>query len=51
MKSSTSGSGGNDDCVEVATTLGHVFLRDSKFPHPVLAFTHTAWGAFLETHS
>jgi uncharacterized protein DUF397 len=44
-------SGGQGDCVEVADNLPHtVPVRDSKQPPtgPVLAFGHEAWGAFLD---
>ncbi|GAA0818922.1 DUF397 domain-containing protein [Streptosporangium amethystogenes subsp. fukuiense] len=42
-------SGGNNDCIEVATNLaGIVAVRDSKNPSgPVLAFSPAAWGNFL----
>ena len=39
-------SSGN--CVEVASVSGGVLVRDSKHPDgPRLAFTATAWSAFL----
>jgi hypothetical protein len=39
---------GDCPCVEVAELPGRVAMRDSKDPAgPVLAFTHTAWRAFL----
>ncbi|PJE94487.1 DUF397 domain-containing protein [Streptomyces carminius] len=43
-------SGGNNECVEVATNLpGAVPVRDSKRPAgPVLGFGAEAWGAFLD---
>jgi hypothetical protein len=42
----SNGSGG--DCVEVAATPPQVSVRDSHDRHgPGLAFTHTAWQAFL----
>ncbi|GAA0916147.1 DUF397 domain-containing protein [Nonomuraea longicatena] len=42
-------SGGNNDCVEVATNLpGVVAVRDSKDRGgPVLTFTPGEWRAFL----
>ncbi|MFD3970558.1 DUF397 domain-containing protein [Streptomyces cyaneofuscatus] len=42
-------SGGNNECVEVAPNLPHLIpVRDSKRPTgPVLAFDHTAWQAFI----
>ncbi|GIJ23069.1 DUF397 domain-containing protein [Micromonospora lutea] len=50
-KSSRSNSNGGA-CVEVADNLpGVVAVRDSKDPAgPVLAFTRTAWRAFITTH-
>ncbi|MFJ7020424.1 DUF397 domain-containing protein [Streptomyces sp. NPDC101117] len=36
------------DCVEVAPTLDHILVRDSKNPHgPRLALAPTTWTAFL----
>ncbi|MER6827443.1 DUF397 domain-containing protein [Streptosporangium sp. NPDC000563] len=42
-------SGPNNDCVEVATNLpGLVAVRDSKDPSgPTLTFSPTAWNDFL----
>lgn len=43
-------SGGNNECVEVATNLPRtVPVRDTKQAGagPVLRFPHAAWGAFL----
>ncbi|WP_031484909.1 DUF397 domain-containing protein [Streptomyces bicolor] len=42
-------SGGNNECVEVADDVPHIVLvRDSKRPiAPVLEFGHHAWSAFL----
>ena len=42
-------SGANGDCVEVATTLaGEVAVRDSKDPGgPVLHFSPAGWQAFI----
>lgn len=51
VKSSASGTGQGEDCVEAAATPDRVFLRDSKFPRPSLSFTHEAWKAFLAAHS
>ncbi|WP_277816003.1 DUF397 domain-containing protein [Streptomyces graminilatus] len=47
-KSSASGMGANDDCVEIAQTAdGGRAIRDSKAPHgPILFFTPTEWNAF-----
>ncbi|MBC6457609.1 DUF397 domain-containing protein [Actinomadura sp. HBU206391] len=45
-KSSRSGPNGGD-CVEVATRLGVVAVRDSKNPDgPALTFEPEAWRAF-----
>jgi Domain of unknown function (DUF397) len=42
-------SGGNNDCIEVATNLpGVVAVRDSKNPSgPALAFSPATWNNFL----
>ncbi|MER7128555.1 DUF397 domain-containing protein [Streptosporangium saharense] len=42
-------SGGNNNCVEVATNLpGLVAVRDSKDPSgPALAFTPAQWRSFI----
>ncbi|HSA50903.1 MAG TPA: DUF397 domain-containing protein [Yinghuangia sp.] len=42
-------SGGNNECVEVATNLPTLTpVRDSKRPAgPVLSFTRDAWQAFV----
>ncbi|MEV0752492.1 DUF397 domain-containing protein [Streptosporangium sp. NPDC050280] len=42
-------SGANNNCVEVATNLpGLVVVRDSKDPSgPTLTFSPTAWNDFL----
>jgi hypothetical protein len=44
-------SGGNNNCVEVATNLpGVVAVRDSKNPAgPTLAFTPEEWRTFLDS--
>lgn len=49
---STGRSGGNGQCVEVATELpllpGHVAVRDSKNPNgPALVFTDDEWATHL----
>ncbi len=50
-KSSRSGSGNNDNCVEVAFTGPLVAVRDSKnIGAGVLAFPESAWSAFLAAH-
>lgn len=42
-------SGGNNECVAVATTPMAVPVRDSKRPAgPILAFGRAAWAAFLD---
>ncbi|WP_190217361.1 DUF397 domain-containing protein [Streptomyces griseosporeus] len=48
FKSSYSGSDGGD-CVEVATGLDVVYVRDSKAVGngPVLQVSRDEWGAFL----
>ncbi|MBL1113579.1 DUF397 domain-containing protein [Streptomyces sp. 110] len=42
-------SGGNNECVEVADDLPHVVhVRDSKrVTGPVITFSRAAWGTFL----
>ncbi|WP_103534300.1 DUF397 domain-containing protein [Streptomyces sp. SM11] len=42
-------SGGNNECVEVAPDLPHLVpVRDSKRPTgPILAFGHAAWRTFV----
>ncbi|RLV66257.1 regulatory protein [Streptomyces sp. CBMAI 2042] len=42
-------SGGNNECVEIAPNLPHLIpVRDSKRPTgPVLTFGHTAWQTFV----
>ena len=48
-KSSYSGEGDGNECVEVATTPGHIAVRDSKAPaQGTLAFPAAAFTAFLE---
>lgn len=47
-KSSRSGGGGNDNCVEVAFTEDQVGVRDSKSPDGGrLAFPAAAWERFI----
>jgi len=47
FKSSYSGAEGGE-CVEVATGLGSVHIRDSKvMAGPVLAVTPEAWAGFV----
>ncbi|WP_447008818.1 DUF397 domain-containing protein [Saccharothrix sp. DSM 118769] len=47
-KSSRSGSGGNDNCVEVAFSPPLVAVRDSKSPSGGrLAFPADAWQRFV----
>nr|WP_145485160.1 MULTISPECIES: DUF397 domain-containing protein [Streptomyces] len=47
FKSSYS-SGGDGDCVEVATTPATIHIRDSKDKQgPQLALTPTTWSAFV----
>ncbi|MEU8648901.1 DUF397 domain-containing protein [Streptomyces sp. NPDC048737] len=42
-------SGGNNECVEIADNLPTLIpIRDSKRPAgPILAFSQTAWAAFV----
>ncbi|WP_243795997.1 DUF397 domain-containing protein [Saccharopolyspora gloriosae] len=48
-KSSRSGGGSGNACVEVAFAGSAVAVRDSKAPHgPALAFTPGAWRSFLQ---
>jgi hypothetical protein len=37
----------DSECVEVAAGGGHVFVRDSKTPGPVLEFSAPDWVAFV----
>jgi hypothetical protein len=47
-KSSRSGSGNNDNCVEVAFSAPVVGVRDSKCPDAGrLAFSASAWQRFV----
>ncbi|MGW2313373.1 DUF397 domain-containing protein [Actinomadura luteofluorescens] len=47
-KSSFCGSGGTDDCVEVADLGGHVGMRDSKAPEAGhLVLTPEAFGQLV----
>ncbi|MFD5281710.1 MULTISPECIES: DUF397 domain-containing protein [Streptomyces] len=47
-KSSYSDSSNSNECVEVATTLSAVHVRDSKsLAGPRLAVTREAWADFL----
>jgi hypothetical protein len=44
----SSASGNDNDCVEIASADGAVFIRDSKNPSgPALAFTRSEWAAAL----
>jgi hypothetical protein len=48
-KSSYSGDGDGDECVEIATALTHTAVRDSKTPsRAALTFTTPAFTSFLE---
>ncbi|MEV0963723.1 DUF397 domain-containing protein [Streptomyces sp. NPDC049910] len=48
FKSSYSGGGGGE-CVEVATTPGNIYIRDSKqLGGPVLSVSHRAWAGLVE---
>ena len=47
FKSSYSGGGGGN-CIEVATDVATVHVRDSKDPEgPALAFSDDAWASFV----
>jgi hypothetical protein len=47
-RSTRSGGGNNDNCVEVATYCGRVLVRDSKDPHgAVLEVRPAQWQGFL----
>lgn len=47
QKSNASGDA-SSECVEVARTHEHVWVRDSKNPlGPALGFTREGWAAFL----
>lgn len=49
-KSSYSGPGDGNECVEIATSPTHIAVRDSKTPtHGTLTFPAGAFTAFLET--
>ncbi|MGY3201803.1 DUF397 domain-containing protein [Streptomyces sp. TE5632] len=48
-KSSYSGPDDGNDCVEIANSLTHVAVRDSKAPaRATLTFPTTAFAPFLE---
>lgn len=50
---SGSGNGGGDNCVEVATSPGEVWVRDSKAGDrsPTLRVSHAEWATFLRSLS
>ncbi|WP_329272477.1 DUF397 domain-containing protein [Streptomyces sp. NBC_01451] len=49
-KSSYSGDGEGDDCVEIATTPTHTAIRDSKTPATrTLTFPASAYTAFIDS--
>ena len=48
-RKSSYSQGGNTNCVEVAFSSEVVGVRDSKKIAPRLAFTPTAWRAFLSS--
>jgi Domain of unknown function (DUF397) len=42
-------SGANGQCVEIASTIDKIAVRDSKDPDgPILVYTSTEFSAFLE---
>ncbi|MFE1460595.1 MULTISPECIES: DUF397 domain-containing protein [Streptomyces] len=48
-KSTYSGEGDGNECVEIANSPTHVAVRDSKAPHrATLTFPSTAFSAFVE---
>ncbi|MEU4653010.1 DUF397 domain-containing protein [Streptomyces sp. NPDC023723] len=48
-KSSYSGGGDGNNCIEIATTPTHIALRDSKNPaYATLTFPATTFASFLE---
>ncbi|MFJ9818295.1 DUF397 domain-containing protein [Streptomyces sp. NPDC101151] len=48
-KSSYSGPGDGDSCVEIATALTHISIRDSKTPaRATLTFPTAAFTPFIE---
>ena len=48
-KSSYSGEGDGDNCVEIAATPTHTAVRDSKAPQrATLTFPRTAFSVFVE---
>ncbi|MFF5039071.1 DUF397 domain-containing protein [Streptomyces nigra] len=48
-KSSYSGGGDGNNCVEIADAPDHIAVRDSKAPHrATLTFPSTAFSAFVE---
>ncbi|MGW3967588.1 DUF397 domain-containing protein [Amycolatopsis sp. NPDC005003] len=51
VKSSASSSGGDANCVEVATTKAFVAVRDSKDPGPMIVFSGRSWSAFVHSSS
>ncbi|MGW7263041.1 DUF397 domain-containing protein [Streptomyces sp. NPDC054842] len=49
-KSSHSGEGDGNDCVEIANSTTHVAVRDTKAPaRATLTFVSTAFNAFVQT--
>lgn len=47
-KSSYSGGGEGNTCVEIAESPSHIAVRDSKNPtHGTLTLSRTAWADFL----
>ena len=43
-------SGANGQCVEIASTVGKIAVRDSKDPNgPILVYTRTEFIAFVES--
>ncbi|MCT7352078.1 DUF397 domain-containing protein [Streptomyces sp. 15-116A] len=50
QKSSYSGSGDGNNCIEIACSPARISIRDSKVPtHAPLSFPHSAFISFLQT--
>ncbi|MFG2883300.1 DUF397 domain-containing protein [Streptomyces sp. NPDC048297] len=48
-KSSYSGGGDGNNCVEIATSSAHIAVRDSKIPaRAILTFPPAAFAPFIE---
>ncbi len=47
IKSSFSNGSGGNNCVEVGGAAGDVFVRHSRRPLDITAFTRAEWDAFV----